>query len=160
MERTFVQGGVNERQLWQKAASMDSNLQQAFWTWALTRYEDIELRDCLLALQESRGLVVVEALFFAWLAEQGRQLDLSEAQHMEEAITPWVERVLLPLRRERVAWGKSEDAQRLYREALRLELEAEKTLAALLCETLAPQLAVTGPVSCQHNLSLITSLSC
>ena len=139
---------------------MDSNLQQAFWTWALTRYEDIALRNCLLALQESRGLVVVEALFFAWLAEQGRQLDLSEAQHMEEVITPWVERVLLPLRRERVAWGKSEDAQRLYREALRLELEAEKTLAALLCETLAPQLAVTGPVSCQHNLGLITSLSC
>ena len=98
---------------------MDSNLQQAFWTWALTRYEDIALRNCLLALQESRGLVVVEALFFAWLAEQGRQLDLSEAQHMEEVITPWVERVLLPLRRERVAWGKIEDAQRLYREALR-----------------------------------------
>lgn len=116
---------------------MDSTLQQTFWTWALKRYEDTGLRERLLVLQESCGLVVVEALFFAWLAEQGRQLTLAEALHMEEAITPWVERVLLPLRRERVAWNNDNDAALLRGEALRLELEAEKTLVALLCEALA-----------------------
>ena len=89
---------------------MDSTLQQTFWTWALKRYEDKGLRERLLVLQESCGLVVVEALFFAWLAEQGRQLTLAEALHMEEAITPWVERVLLPLRRERVEWSNDNDA--------------------------------------------------
>ena len=41
---------------------MDNNLQQTFWTWALKRYEDPGLRDCLLALQESCGLVVVEVV--------------------------------------------------------------------------------------------------
>ena len=138
---------------------MDNTLQQTFWTWALKRYEDTGLRERLLALQESCGLVVVEALFFAWLAEQGRQLTLAEALHMEEAITPWVERVLLPLRRERVAWSNDNDAALLRGEALRLELEAEKTLVALLCEALTPPLEGADSLSYRPNLSLITSLS-
>ena len=138
---------------------MDSTLQQTFWTWALKRYEDTGLRERLLVLQESCGLVVVEALFFAWLAEQGRQLTLAEVLHMEEAITPWVERVLLPLRRERVAWSNDNDAALLRGEALRLELEAEKTLVALLCEALSPPLEGADSLSYRPNLSLITSLS-
>ena len=138
---------------------MDSTLQQTFWTWAIKRYEDTGLRERLLVLQESCGLVVVEALFFAWLAEQGRQLTLEEALHMEEAITPWVERVLLPLRRERVEWSNDNDAALLRGEALRLELEAEKTLVALLCEALAPPLEGADSLAYRPNLSLITSLS-
>lgn len=138
---------------------MDSTLQQTFLTWALKRYEDTGLRERLLVLQESCGLVVVEALFFAWLAEQGRQLTLEEALHMEEAITPWVERVLLPLRRERVAWSNDNDAALLRGEALRLELEAEKTLVALLYEALAPPLEGADSLAYRPNLSLITSLS-
>ena len=138
---------------------MDSTLQQTFWTWAIKRYEDTGLRERLLVLQESCGLVVVEALFFAWLAEQGRQLTLEEALHMEEAITPWVERVLLPLRRERVEWSNDNDAALLRGEALRLELEAEKTLVALLYEALAPPLEGADSLAYRPNLSLITSLS-
>lgn len=138
---------------------MDNNLQQTFWTWALKRYEDPGLRDCLLALQESCGLVVVEALFFAWLAEQGRQLKLAEALRMEDAIAPWVDRVLLPLRRQRVKWSNNEDVALLRREALRLELEAEKTLVELLCEELGPTFEGADPLSYQLNLRLITSLS-
>ena len=138
---------------------MDNTLQQTFWSWALKRYEDRGLRERLLALQESCGLVVVEALFFAWLAEQGRQLTLAEALRMEEAITPWVERVLLPLRRERVEWSNNKEAALLRGEALRLELEAEKTLVALLCKALAPPFEGADSLACQPNLSLITSLS-
>ena len=138
---------------------MDNTLQQTFWTWALKRYEDAGLRERLLVLQESCGLVVVEALFFAWLAEQGRQLTPAEALHMEEAITPWVERVLLPLRRERVAWSNNNGAALLRGEALRLELEAEKTLVALLCEALTPPLEGADSLAYRPNLSLITSLS-
>ena len=138
---------------------MDSTLQQTFWTWALKRYEDTGLRERLLVLQESCGLVVVEALFFAWLAEQGRQLTLAEALRMEEAISPWVEKVLLPLRRERVEWSNDKDATLLRSEALRLELEAEKTLAALLCEALAPPFEGADSIAYRSNLRLITSLS-
>ena len=138
---------------------MDSTLQQTFWTWALKRYEDTGLRERLLVLQDSCGLVVVEALFFAWLAEQGRQLTLAEALHMEEAIAPWVQRVLLPLRRERVAWSNDNDAALLRGEALRLELEAEKTLVALLCVALTPPLEGADSLAYRPNLSLITSLS-
>jgi len=138
---------------------MDNNLQHTFWTWALKRYDDPGLRECLLALQESCGLVVVEALFFAWLAEQGRQLEFAEARRMEEVITPWVDKVLLPLRRQRVEWTNNKETESLRREALRLELEAEKTLAALFWETFEPQLGEARPVAYHLNLSLITSLS-
>ncbi len=138
---------------------MDSNLQQTFWNWALERYDDTALRGCLLGLQESCGLVVVEALFFAWLSEQGRQLTLAEAQRMDKAIAPWVERVLLPLRRERVKWSNNKDATLLRGEALRLELEAEKTVVTLLCEALAPPFKGASPVFYQLNLGLIASLS-
>ena len=138
---------------------MDNTLQQTFWSWALKRYEGTGLRKRLLALQESCGLVVVEALFFAWLAEQGRQLTLAEALRMEEAITPWVERVLLPLRRERVEWSNNKETALLRGEALRLELEAEKTLVTLLCQALAPPFEGADSFAYQPNLSLITSLS-
>ena len=138
---------------------MDNNLQHTFWTWALKRYDDPGLRECLLALQESCGLVVVEALFFAWLAEQGRQLEFAEARRMEEVITPWVDKVLLPLRRQRVEWTNNKETEWLRREALRLELEAEKSLAALFWETFEPPLGEARPVAYHLNLSLITSLS-
>lgn len=138
---------------------MTSASYQVFWSWALKRYESHSLRDCLLALQESCGLVVVEALFFAWLSEQGRQLSPAQAKSMEEAIAPWVENVVLPLRRQRVKWSNNQETSLLRGEALRLELESEKTLAELLCNSLTPP--VTGVVrhSYQGNLSLITSLS-
>jgi uncharacterized protein (TIGR02444 family) len=139
---------------------MDNNPQHTFWTWALKRYDDPGLRECLLALQESCGLVVVEALFFAWLAEQGRQLEFAEARRMEEVITPWVDKVLLPLRRQRVEWTNNKETESLRREALRLELEAEKTLAELFWETFEPPLGEARPVAYRLNLSLITSLSC
>ena len=138
---------------------MDNNLQHTFWTWALKRYDDPGLRGCLLALQESCGLVVVEVLFFAWLAEQGRQLEFAEARRMEEVITPWVDKVLLPLRRQRVEWTNNKETESLRREALRLELEAEKMLAELFWETFEPPLAEARPVAYRLNLSLITSLS-
>lgn len=138
---------------------MASASYQVFWSWALKRYESHPLRDCLLALQESCGLVVVEALFFAWLAEQGRQLSAAQAQSMEETIAPWVENIVLPLRRQRVKWSNNHETSLLRREALRLELESEKTLAELLCNSLAPPVTDAARHSYQGNLSLITSLS-
>lgn len=139
---------------------MQSNLQQIFWPWALERYEADSLRDCLLALQESSDLVVLEALFFAWLAEQGRELTATEVRHMEEVIAPWVDEVLVPLRLQRVRWSDHQESALLRREALRLELEAEKTVATLLCETLMTPFSGPAKVSFRSNLSLITSLSC
>ena len=49
---------------------MDDSLHETFWAWALNRYEARALRDCLLALQDSSGLVVIQALLYAWLALQ------------------------------------------------------------------------------------------
>ncbi len=138
---------------------MDNNLQQEFWSWSLRRYEDESLRNCLLSLQESCGLVAVEALFFAWLAERGRELSRGEVLHMEAKIEPWLENVLLPLRRRRVDWSDNPEHAQLRREALRIEIEAERSLAVLLCGSLEPPLIDAARVSYERNLSLITSLS-
>ena len=79
---------------------MDSTLQQTFWTWAIKRYEDTGLRERLLVLQESCGLVVVEALFC--MTRAGPTADVGEALHMEEAITHKVERFATLRRASRV----------------------------------------------------------
>lgn len=138
---------------------MDIKLQDAFWSWALKRYESALLRDCLLDLQASNDLVVVEAMFVAWLAERGRQLSLNEATKIEQAIAPWVENVLLPIRRQRVKWSGSEESKVLRSEALRLELEAEQTLAKLLCNTLSSPYEGSAQISCRSNLVFINALA-
>ena len=69
---------------------MDESLHETFWAWALNRYETPALRDCLLELQDSSGLVVVQALLYAWLAERGRQLTSDEVKTLECTMAPWV----------------------------------------------------------------------
>ena len=93
---------------------MDDSLQDTFWAWALTRYETHALRDCLLALQDSSGLVVVQALLYAWLAERGRQLTPDEVRALERTMAPWVAHILQPLRRQRVVWRDGEEFTLLY----------------------------------------------
>lgn len=138
---------------------MGSTLHDAFWSWALDRYDGQTLRDCLLELQESVDLVVIEAMFAAWLAERGRQLSMDEAKQIERSIAPWVENVLLPIRRQRVKWRGCEESKVFGAEALRLELEAEKTLAKLLCNALSSPFEGPALVSCRSNLALIRALS-
>ena len=138
---------------------MDESLHETFWAWALNRYETPALRDCLLELQDSSGLVVVQALLYAWLAERGRQLTSDEVKTLERTMAPWVARILQPLRRQRVVWRDGEEYTRLYAEALQLELEAEKALARLLCDCLTPSHSGAVPISAESNLCLITALS-
>ena len=138
---------------------MDDSLHETFWAWALNRYEARALRDCLLALQDSSGLVVVQALLYAWLAERGRQLTSDEVRTLERTMAPWVAHILQPLRRQRVVWRDGEKFTRLYTEALQLELEAEKALAKLLCDCLTPPHSGSVPIPVGSNLCLITALS-
>lgn len=138
---------------------MGSTLHDAFWSWALDRYDGQTLRDCLLELQESVDLVVIEAMFAAWLSERGRQLSMDEAKQIERSIAPWVENVLLPIRCQRVKWRGCEESKVLRAEALRLELQAEKTLAKLLCNALSSPFEGPALVSYRSNLALIRALS-
>jgi len=131
-----------------------------FWDWAVGRYEDRLVRDALLELQDTAGLIILEAMFLAWLGRRGQVISGSEQQRIREAITPWVEGVVLPLRQQRQAWTDNSSMMINRRYLLGLELEAERALAQLLINSLTILDAVTGsPSDIDQNLVLIPELA-
>jgi len=118
------------------------------------------VRDALLELQETAGLIILEAMFLAWLGRRGQVISGSEQQRIREAITPWVEGVVLPLRQQRQAWTDNSSMMINRRYLLGLELEAERALAQLLINSLTILDAVTGsPSDIDQNLVLIPELA-
>ena len=138
---------------------MSTDSVNEFWDWAVGRYEDRPVRDALLELQETAGLIILEAMFLAWLGRRGQVISGSEQQRIREAITPWVEGVVLPLRQQRQAWTDNKSMiNRRY--LLGLELEAERALAHLLINSLTILDAATGsPSGIDQNLVLIPELA-
>ena len=84
--------------------TLGSDLLEEFWRWAVAQYEDVQVREGLLELQESAGLIILEAMFLAWLGHRGQAIGEEDQRRIRMAITPWVEGVVLPLRRQRQAW--------------------------------------------------------
>ena len=139
---------------------MSTDSVNEFWDWAVGRYEDRPVRDALLELQETAGLIILEAMFLAWLGRRGQVISGSEQQRIREAITPWVEGVVLPLRQQRQAWTDNSSMMINRRYLLGLELEAERALAQLLINSLTILDAVTGsPSDIDQNLVLIPELA-
>ena len=139
---------------------MSTDSVNEFWDWAVDRYEDRLVRDALLELQETAGLIILEAMFLAWLGRRGQVISGSEQQRIREAITPWVEGVVLPLRQQRKAWTDNSSMMINRRYLLGLELEAERALAQLLINSLIILDAVTGsPSDIDQNLGLIPELA-
>ena len=139
---------------------MSTDSVNEFWDWAVGRYEDRLVRDALLELQETAGLIILEAMFLAWLGRRGQVISGSEQQRIREAITPWVEGVVLPLRQQRQAWTDNSSMMINRRYLLGLELEAERALAQLLINSLIILDAVTGsPSDIDQNLGLIPELA-
>ena len=131
-----------------------------FWGWAVARYEDVQVREGLLELQESAGLIILEAMFIAWLGHRGQAIGEEDQQRIREAITPWVEGVVVPLRRQRQTWTDMPSMITNRRALLGLELEAERVLAGLLVDALPmkePLNDVSRPVV-ERNLSQLPEL--
>lgn len=116
--------------------ALDSDLLEDFWCWAVARYEDVQVREELLELQERSGLIILEAMFLAWLGDRGQAIRDADQQRIRAAITPWVEGVVLPLRRQRQAWTDMPSMITNRRHLLGLELKAERVLAELLFDAL------------------------
>lgn len=116
--------------------TLGSDLLEDFWHWAVAQYEDVQVREGLLELQESSGLVILEAMFLAWLGHRGQAIGEEDQQRIRAAITPWVDGVVLPLRRQRQAWTDVPSMIANRRHLLALELEAERVLAKLLISSI------------------------
>ena len=111
---------------------MSCDLPKEFWDWAVGRYESAELREELLELQESTGLIILEAMFLAWLGLRGQAITQLDYLRIHEEITPWVEGVVIPLRQQRHQWTDDPSMVTNRGYLLGLELEAERLLANLL----------------------------
>ena len=140
--------------------TLGSDLLEDFWRWAVAQYEDVQVREGLLELQESSDLVILEAMFLAWLGHRGQAIREEDQQRIRLAITPWVDGVVLPLRRQRQAWTDMPSMITNRRHLLELELEAERVLAQLLIDALpmGAQLNDLAMPAVDQNLSQLPEL--
>ena len=140
--------------------TLGSDLLEDFWRWAVARYDNVQVREVLLDLQESSGLIILEAMFLAWLGHRGQVIREGDQQRIRAAITPWVEGVVLPLRRQRQVWTDMPSMITNRRHLLGLELEAERVLAGLLVNALpiGEQLKDLATPAVDRNLSQLPEL--
>lgn len=103
-----------------------------FWQWCLTVWRDPEVEKPLLELQTAHDIVILEMLMAAWLATQGLVLNPQLLAAMRQTSERWVAGVVVPLRKQRVAWRSDPDAEACRGAIKALELQAEKVLGELL----------------------------
>ena len=103
-----------------------------FWDWALRQYAREPTKALLLRLQSQADLVILEALFAAWLSTEGHRLEDHDVAAMRDTTGTWIDDVVLPLRAVREQWGGDATKEDARRHLLQLEVEAERHLAELM----------------------------
>jgi hypothetical protein len=99
-------------------------------------------------------------MFLAWLGHRGQAIREEDQQRIREAITPWIEGVVIPLRRLRYRWTDVASMAINRRHILGLELEAERVLAALLVDALPLLEPTNGEAASEvdRNLAFLPEL--
>ena len=103
-----------------------------FWDWALRQYAREPAQALLLTLQSQADLVILEALYAAWLSAEGYRLDDQDIAAMRGTTGTWIDEVLVPLRAVREKWKGDVEKVDARRHLLQLEVEAERHLAELM----------------------------
>ena len=103
-----------------------------FWDWASKKYARESAQALLLTLQSQADLVILEALFAAWLSTEGRRLEACDVAAMRDITGIWIDEVVLPLRVVREQWKGDTTKADARRHLLQLEVEAERHLAELM----------------------------
>ena len=103
-----------------------------FWDWALSQYARKPTQALLLTLQSQTDLVILEALFAAWLSTEGHQLEDHDVVAMRDTTGTWIDEVVLPLRALRAQWKGDATKEDARRHLLQLEVESERHLAELM----------------------------
>lgn len=104
----------------------------SFWDWALRQYGHEPTQTLLLALQSQADLVILEALFAAWLSTEGHRLQHNHVAAMRVTTGAWIDEVVVPLRAVREQWKGDAANEEARRHLLQLEVEAERHLAELM----------------------------
>ena len=109
-----------------------------FWDWALRQYAREPTQALLLTLQSQADLVILEALFAAWLSTEGHRLEDHDVAAMRDTTGTWIADVVLPLRAVREQWKGDATKEDARRHLLQLEVEAERHLAELMWVSTEP----------------------
>ena len=103
-----------------------------FWDWALRQYAREPTQALLLTLQSQADLVILEALYAAWLSAEGYRLKDQDIAAMRGTTGTWIDEVVVPLRALREQWKGDAGKVDARRHLLQLEVEAERHLAQLM----------------------------
>ncbi len=135
-----------------------------FWDFSLAVYGREGVAQACVALQDRRGLDVNLLLFCCWAGSRGRRLDPADLEGLDEAVRPWQDAVVRPLRGIR-RWLKTQaaapgaPAHRLREKIKADELQAEAVEQTLLAQTLEiPHDRGTPAVIAQNILAYVTFL--
>lgn len=129
----------------------------AFWEFSQDLYGRPGVAEACLALQDRRGLDVNLLLFCCWTGVRGQALTAGELGRRIDAVGPWQDRVVKPLRAARRWLKEQQTAPAQAAEALRQaikaqELEAERLEQSILAEGVGTGEARGAPALAAANL--------
>lgn len=125
-----------------------------FWQFSLSFYGDEQVAEACLLLQDEAAADVNVLLFMLWRATQRRLLLPGEVAAIDQAVSDWRAKVVVPLRgvrrwlKNRAAPVAAREAEALRQQVKRIELEAERlqqAAMAALAETAAPGVPAASP---------------
>jgi uncharacterized protein (TIGR02444 family) len=119
---------------------------ERFWDWSMRTYAHPGVGDACAELQDRHGADVNLALLLVYLAGlESRPLSSAEIRVLDQAVAPWRDSVVEPLRAlRRLLRGRDEET---VRDAVKVaELAAERSAQARLLAALPPlERATQGP---------------
>src|ERR1041385_3251276 len=74
-----------------------------FWRFSIKFYAVPGVAQACIELQDQAGVDVNVLFFLLWNAKEGRALNAADVTHVEEAIRPWREMTVVPIRNVRRA---------------------------------------------------------
>lgn len=101
-------------------------MNNALWAFSLHRYQQPGVAEACLEAQDCYAADVNLLLYAAWLQARGQKLDAAGWSALDQALAPWRQRVVVPLRQLRRDWRNLPEAQSLRERLKVLELDAER----------------------------------
>jgi uncharacterized protein (TIGR02444 family) len=128
-----------------------------FWQFSLRVYEDSQVAETCLMLQDTLGVDVNLLLYCAWRGYCGELMSSGRLQEAEEGVQQWRDRVVEPLRSLRRELQGLRGVESVREQVKAAELEAERVQQELLWGLSGGDEQLPGEHCLQANLGLLAS---
>lgn len=133
-----------------------NDIPSGFWAFSLSFYQQTDVREACLNLQNTVDADVNIVLYMLYLASQRQRISDNEIHRIIQTVSPWRDNVIKPIRAARTNLKKPEmhpdgDAVDSFKtQLMATELEAEKLQQSLL-ESLQVDFSDATPDSAAHS---------